>query len=383
MPKKILLIPFILGLVLIGFGISGTGPLISSIAREFAVSPNIVGRVFFFQGLGYFFSLMAAGFLGDMIPQDKVLRVGLTIALGGFMGISLLSSFTTVVVFFLISGVGLGFLDCMTNPAATSIFTRNPGTVLNVIHAFFGLGSFTAPWLFANLTSAGFTWQSYYTVVAVFTLVTLVSFLPSFIPRRATPSNLRELVKVFRKKAFWFMGATMIFYSGGVTILNGWMVTYLIERGWPEGTAALFLSNFWLGLFAGRFLLSRLSDRIGHLTMIRINSTGGIVLTALAVFLAPGAWSTPVLLFMGGFLLSTTIPTTLAFAVVNYPDTAATASGWVMFNNGFGIFLFPWLGGIIGSIFGFHVTLGLVPVFLLVMLVFQQLLARDVRLKTA
>ncbi|HSV31267.1 MAG TPA: MFS transporter [Atribacteraceae bacterium] len=382
MPRKILLVPFALGLIVIGFGISGTGPVVNAIARNFAVSPDIVGRVFFFQGLGYFLSILAGGFLGDMLRQAHILRLGLFIAMIGFSGVAFLPSFTPVVALFLVAGIGLGFLDCMINPAATAIFTKNPGTVLNLIHAFFGLGSMLAPWIYTALIRTDLNWQDYYKVVALFTFVTFIVFLPSFIPRNIHNNRFRDILTVFRKKAFWFMGATMIFYSAGVTTLNGWMVTHLVLRGWAETTAALFLSNFWLGLFIGRFSLSRLSDKIGHLNMIRLNSLGGILFTALAVFLPPGNLSMPVLLFIAGFMLSTAIPTTIAYAVVNYPGTTSTASGWVLFNNGLGIIIFPWLGGIIGSMSGFNVTLGLVPLYLFIMFIFQQLLAGEITRRT-
>jgi predicted MFS family arabinose efflux permease len=50
------------------------------------------------------------------------------------------------------------------------------------------------------------------------------------------------------------------------------------------------------------------------------------------------------------------------------------ASGWLLFNNGIGNFLFPWLGGVVASWLGLRFTMLFVPVSVLLMLLFQQLL---------
>ena len=41
-----------------------------------------------------------------------------------------------------------------------------------------------------------------------------------------------------------------MFYSGGVTILNGWLVSYFKEKGLSVPIGAVYLSFFWLGLMA-------------------------------------------------------------------------------------------------------------------------------------
>lgn len=170
-----------------------------------------------------------------------------------------------------------------------------------------------------------------------------------------------------------------MFYSGGVTVLNGWIVSYFKEKGLSIPVGAVYLSFFWLGLMVGRFVLSWMADRIGHLRMIQLNTIGGIIFVILTISLPISAILTPTLLFFTGFMLSTIIPTTLAYAVVNYPETASTASGWVLTNNGIATLFFPWFGGILASYTSFQTTLLLVPVLLVTMLAFQWLLAGEIK----
>jgi fucose permease len=378
--KRILLVPFFFALVVIGLGISGVGTVIPEISRWFSVSYAVVGQVFLFQGIGYFLSLLVGGILGNLISQGFILRVGFILAVLGFFGIAVFPSFFLVMLSFLLMGVGVGFVDCMVNPIAVGIFTERPGETLNLIHAFFGLGSMVAPRFYALLSSGRYDWRDLYGVITVFTAVSFLLFLFPFIPRKVhATSSFSGLLQVFRKKVFWFMGFTMLCYAGGVATLNGWLVSYLTERGVATAQAAPVLSYFWLGLFVGRLSLSVLSDRLGHLNIIRFGSLGGAVMVFLSLSVSAGSLWGSLFLFVAGFSLSVIIPTTLAYAVTAFPETASLASGWVLFNNGLGMLLFPFLGGVIGERWGLRVTMLAVPVFLLLMLLSQQLLLRIAR----
>ncbi len=375
MSKKILLVPFFFALVVIGLGISGVGAIIPAIAQSFSLPYAVVGSIFLFQGIGYFLSLLVGGVLGNIISQAFILRLGFVLAVLGFLGIALFSSFPFLVFAFSVMGVGVGWVDCMVNPIAASIFTEHPATALNFIHAFFGLGSMIAPRLYAFLTTGRYDWRDLYLGITVFTAMVLLLFLFPFVPRRVHAQNSwRGLFKVFRLKAFWFLGLAMLFYSGGVSTLNGWCVSYLAQKGVPLAGGSLFLSYFWLGLLVGRLLLAPCSDRFGHLNVIRVGSLGGVLMTLLPLFLSPHSLLFPFFLFIAGLSLSIVIPTTLAYAIASFPETASLASGWVLFNNGFGILLFPWLGGIVGSTFDLGVTFATIPVFLLLMFLCQQFL---------
>lgn len=374
MKRRLLLFPFSLALVVIGLGLSGAGSIIPEVAARFAVPYAAAGKIFFFQGLGYFVTLIFGGMLGDFFFRGTLLRLGFVLATLGFLGIALGFSFTFLLWAFLVMGVGIGLVDCMVNPVAQSIFRENPGAVLNTIHAFFGLGSLLAPRVYAGFLTRGYTFRELYSVVTVLTGCATVLFLLPFIPRMSPSASKRAVSFAFKAKAFWILGGTMLLYAAGVSTLNGWLVTYLKEYGLPEAKGALFLSYFWLGLLSGRFALAFLAERLGYLVLAQCNALGGVLGMGLCVLLGVHPFWTPFLLFVSGFLLSTLVPLTITYALVTFPEVASTASGWVLFNNGLGTFLFPWLFGVVGEQLGFRVVLPVVPLALFGVFLFQRVL---------
>ena len=183
MSKNYLLVPFFLALIVIGLGLSGIGSVVPEMTKQFGVTSAVMGRVFLFHGLGYFISIMIAGFLGDIMQKSFLLRLGLLISALGFAGIASFQGFSPVILSFMAMGIGLGFLDCMVNPILTEIFTKNPGTILNIVHAFYGLGSLSAPRLYAFLSQRQYNWQNFYTLVTVITVVVFILFLLPFLPK--------------------------------------------------------------------------------------------------------------------------------------------------------------------------------------------------------
>lgn len=375
MKKGILLVPFSLALVVIGLGLSGGGSVVPEIAGRFGVPYAEAGRVFLFHGLGYFVVLILGGILGDFVFRGTLLRLGFVLVTLGFLGIASSGSFPLLLFAFLLVGVGVGFVDSMVNPVAQSIFVERPGGTLNIIHAFFGLGSLLAPRLYAALHGRGYTFRDLYALIALFSGASALLFFLPFIPKSARSASKRAIFSAFTHKAFWFLGCTMLCYAASVSTLNGWLVTYLKEEGLSEAKGAIFLSYFWLGLFFGRLVLASLSERLNYLTLIRLNSLGGILGTGLLAAFRVQAFLTPVLLFSSGFLLSTLIPLTITYALLTFPETASTASGWVLFNNGLGTFLFPWLFGLLGGRFGFRAVFIAIPFALFGVFLFQSLLS--------
>lgn len=374
MKKLAFLMLFSLALVVIGLGLSGAGSVIPEMAERFSISYALAGRVFLFHGLGYFVTLIFGGMLGDFVFRGTLLRLGFIIAVLGFLGIVLGQSFSFLLFAFLLVGVGVGFVDCMINPVAQSLFPERPGAVLNIIHAFFGLGSLLAPRFYAVFRVRGYSFRELYSVIAAFTVLTAFFFFFPFIPRNTREASGRVIALAFTKKSFWFLGCTMLLYAAGVSTLNGWLVTYCKEYGLSEARGAVFLSYFWLGLLCGRLALAVLSERLGYLMLMQGNALFGVLGTGLGVALGIHMFWTPFLLFVSGFFLSTLVPLTITYALVTFPDVSSTASGWVLFNNGLGTFLFPWLFGLIGARFGFRVVLAFVPLALFGVFLFQYLL---------
>jgi fucose permease len=242
-------------------------------------------------------------------------------------------------------------------------------TLLNRLHAFFGVGALIGPALAAWMI--GFApWTVVTLVLAVAGVPLVAGFLAAY-PRAlpaepgsksvehaavgGDPGSAGHLVAALRDPGVRCGAAMLLVYVGLELGVGNWGFSYLVQaRGLGRTLAGYSVSGFWLGLTAGRFLISPIANRIGMSTGgMMYACLAGITATATLGWLSPAAAAASAALVALGFFLGPVFPTTMAVAPrLTTRELAPTAIGVLNAGSTIGGAGLPWVAGAIAQATG-------------------------------
>jgi len=352
--------------VLLGIAAGTGGVLLPSQMATYGVSRATIGITFFAFSAGFVLAGLSTGAL--------VGRLGTRIALAAGCGIVSLSGlylaarppFIAFVLAQVVVGYGAGILESVLNvwlaaqPGAT--------TLLNRLHAFWGVGALLGPPLAAWILGFA-SWMVVWLVMAAAFVPLLACSLASF-PRRlpepvapapeapaAGPAG--ALGAALRDRGVQLGAAMLTVYVGLELSVGNWGFSYLVQaRALPQSLAGYAVSGYWLGLTLGRFLISPVAARAGVTTARMLYAClAGVTATATAAWLSP----TPVAcvaLGLLGFFLGPIFPTTMAITPqLTQARLVPTAIGVMNGASVAGGSALPWLAGTIAQGTGMWVLL--------------------------
>lgn len=298
-----------------------------------------------------------------------VISVFLTaIALFGF---STATQFWMLCLWGIPYGLGAGAIDAaLNNYVAVHYNSRH----MSWLHCFWGVGTIISPYVMSYALTYS-TWTGGYRLVSfiqcIIGIVLLIT-LPVWKVNQKT-----ELSKE-RKRVLGIKGALKI--KGVPYLLTGflaycaaecttmlWTSSYLVgTRGISREFAAAFASLFFIGITVGRFISGFIAEKLGDHTMIRL----GFVTAACGIvcLLIPVHTNIPVL---AGFVViglgcAPIYPSIIHSTPNNFgAENSQAVIGIQMASAYIGSTFMPPLFGLIAN----HVSLKLLPVFLLVFFV--------------
>jgi fucose permease len=366
--------------VLVGLSAGVGGVLLPAQIRDYGVDKSTVGITFFTFAAGFMLSGVSAGAL----VQRFGIRMALILGGGGYVMAGLYMatrpSFGALVTVQLLAGYGIGVLESVLNVYLTTLSSAT--TLLNRLHAFFGVGALLGPLLAAWMLGS-FAWTGVWLVLALLCLPVLVGFAMTY-PARAAPAAGHEatghgaqraeltpsaspprgaaeperdgvLGAVLRQPAVLLAAAFLAVYVGLEVSVGNWGFSFLVEaHGQGRLLAGYAVSGFWLGLTLGRFLISPLATRIGLSAVdMMFGCLVGVTVAAALTWLAPVAAAASIGLVFLGFFLGPLFPT--AMAVVPSLTTTRFVPTAIGVMNGVSVIggaAFPWLAGTIAQAIG-------------------------------
>lgn len=289
-----------------------------SIRATYLLRLDALGALLISTTVGYVTSSFLSG------PLLARMNIGVLLALSAGATATSLFAYTVaptwavMVAFGTLAGLGAGAIDAGLNTFVAQSYSAR---TLNMLHAFYGLGTTAGPLIMTGVLTASLPWQRGYAIVAAAQVALAVCFMAtrslwppalSAADRAAAPPASAS--STLRLPAAWLGVAAFAVYVGVEATAGAWVYTFLSEgRGLSMSAAGTGVSLFWGGLMSGRVVFGLLPSARHPARLLRW-CIGGVVLAAAVLVVDSGSvWSfaaVAVLGFASGPIFPSLIATT-------------------------------------------------------------------------
>ncbi len=294
-----------------------------------------------------------AGLFVESHGKKTSMLLGIALMFVGALSFPLSNQFILLLLSTLIAGIGVTFIQVGANTLVEDIsvagsYVKN----LNITHAIFGLGSFSAPLLVAFLLKNGYDWRLAYLLFVVLCVPLFFITLGAEAPRHIADLqlNLKAIRTKLLDRELMSFALGLFLYVGTEVGIATWLVLFLKnERGMSMETGMLALSLFWALLAIGRYFGGHLTHKFSPRGVLSLFSIGAITCLALGL-VGPGTLAI-FLIPVVGFFLSVMFPTMFSVAIENTLSNKGIASG-ILTSAIVGGAIIPYAMGLIGDAYG-------------------------------
>jgi FHS family Na+ dependent glucose MFS transporter 1 len=328
----------------LGLTFSILGPTLQTLASQTHSNLTDISLLFVARSIGSLVGSVGGGRLFDRFAGHRVAAVAMGVMIAATAFVPAASRLWMLTALLFISGMVHGTLNVGGNAMLIWVHGKSVAPFMNVLHFFFGAGTFLAPILVAQvvLLDGGMSW-AYWLIALAFLPVTIAALvLPS-----PQSQHLSKMAGEDRADRWLVVGFFLIFfgYSGSSAAHGGWIFSYITQLNLASETTAAYINSFfWGALTAGRLLSIPLAVRFSPKSMLRMDLVGSLVSLGLMVVFPRSLWA----LALGsgglGFFLATIFPTNMSLASRHIPITGGI-TGILSIGSSLGGLVLPWLVG--------------------------------------
>lgn len=345
-----------------------------SMYPQFDVPVSYAGIISMIIALGTVVSSLQSDRLTKKLGTGKVTALSVLMTAMALFGFATSHSFGMLCLWAIPYGLGAGSVDAsLNNYVALHYESRH----MSWLHCMWGLGASAGPYIMGYALTAGWGWNSGYHIIAVLQIVLTAILLCSLPLWKQRPAEVLQDGKVQNVKALsirevlQLAGAREILvcffcYCALEQTTGLWASSYLtLHKGVSADTAASFASMFYLGITVGRALSGFLTMKLNDVQMIRLGEV--IIGIGVLVMLLPfGQRLSLTGLILIGLGCAPVYPCVIHSTPAHFgADKSQAIIGIQMACAYVGTCLMPPVFGLIAN----HITVALLPVYLLIILV--------------
>jgi len=351
--SRVLLLVTFLAFISIGFPDAVLGVAWPAMRVTFDRSISNLGFILFASGCGYFLSGIFAGKALERLGTGKLLAASTTFVTVGLFGYALSPSFWLLFVAAVLIGLGSGSVDAGLNFFAAEHFSV---TVMNWLHAFFGIGAMVGPFIMAGVFAAGGSWRvGYFIVASLIGAMAIVFFLTldrwnEDDHHDTTAAAARVSVRyVLGLPEVWLQIFLFSVMCGIEASAGNWTATVLAGKfDATESQAGLWAGLFWGAMAVGRIFAVPISRDLPPARLIQI-CTWGLLLGGL-LMTRDQLWLFQTGLIIFGLTMAPMFPTLMSLTPVRLGTQVSLHTiGFQVSAATIGIFSIPTLGGILAE----------------------------------
>jgi fucose permease len=273
--------------IAIGFLDGMLGVIWPAMSADLGVPLDALGILLLVALVGFVLVSFNYGAVTQALSFHSFLLVCLLLRAIGFVVLALYPSWSIAIACFFIMSIGSGGVDTGLN---VFISERGNARQLNWLHASFGIGATSGPFLAAGVLALGGTWNWNFGIVAgvlavIAVLVWATAPLWQFAgPEKSnrTASGHATATQSLRLPVVWISTTLFFFYVGMELTAGQWSFTlFSLARGIPDIQAKFWVGIYW-GIFTiGRILFGLVADRVSIDRFLRF----ALVAAAFGAFL--------------------------------------------------------------------------------------------------
>ena len=354
---------------------------------DMAVPVSYAGYVSIITSLGTIFSSAMSAKLVKRFGSGRITAVSIAMTAAALFGFSITRRYWILFLWAVPYGLGAGGVDSVLN---NYVALHYKAQHMSWLHCSWGIGASVSPFIMSYALIRLDSWSAGYRIVALIQIVlSAVVFLSLPLWGKTAGKAEDEEKETVQTLSFGEIvrvpGAVpcvlmFFFYCALEVTTSLWASSYLVQnRGITPEIASGFAGLFYLGLTGGRaingFLAMKLSDR----TLIRAGT--GIVGAGVLLMLLP----LPEFFALAGFLLIGLGCAPIYPCIIHMTpglfgkERSQSLIGMEMACAYFGFCIMPSVFGMLAN----RVDIGILPLFLLVLLVSMAVLHEVVGKKTA
>ena len=325
----LLLIVIFGGFLIFGMSENIKGPALPDIQNDLSLSDGMLGVLLAINSFAF---LLACSYTSWLINKiGAKLTSVITFVAMGISGVFIYFSttFTSLIASYFVLYLGNGMLEIGLAIIAARLFKENTGTMLNLSHFFYGLGSTVAPIMAARvmgweINAQILGWNGMYLVMMLLCLLPVIPVLLSKFPKEQDNEEDRISVKKLAKDPIaWLI---VLALTMGITVEFGiaaWLVNYLVNASnWTLKDASGMLAIFFFTFMLARLLFGPITDKFGYAISIIVFSLLAGILSIIPIFTGE---SFAILFALAGFGVGPIYPTMMALLAKKYTSGTDTA----------------------------------------------------------
>jgi len=254
-PTLLLLILSFVGFIALGLPDALIGVAWPALRTHFSLPQDALGPLFITVTVGSVIASTATGVILRRIGIGDLLAISCALTAVALLGYTVAPSWFVLVAFGLITGFGAGSIDAAINTHAAVSYSAR---LVNVLHAFYGVGAAAGPALMTAVLTAGRGWQTGYRIIVAIEIVLAGAFVlsrrqwppPVVAHEHHRPAALWETLKLGKTQLSLLV---FFIYTGCEAAAGAWVFSLLFEaRDIAMASAGTAVTLYWCGLFASR-----------------------------------------------------------------------------------------------------------------------------------
>lgn len=272
-PTLLLLILSFVGFIALGLPDAVIGVAWPALRSHFSLQQDALGPLFITATVGSVIASTATGAILSRVGIGELLAISCALTAVALLGYTFAPSWLVLVAFGLLTGFGAGSIDAAINThAATSYSAR----VVNVLHAFYGVGAAAGPALMTAALTSGQGWQTGYRIIVAIEIVLAIAFVlsrqrwppPVVEHEHHRPAPLLETLQLGKTQLSLLV---FFIYTGCEAAAGAWVFSLLFEaRSIAMASAGTAVTLYWCGLFASRLGYAFLPSRVRPAAVIGV-----------------------------------------------------------------------------------------------------------------